>query len=302
MGNVTKRYKIQLFSAAELQATAAFWEERLAPIRNAWRGGALTDAEVSAFYLLHSLEIRLPDNWLCGPSRETSPHGPRAEEWFSFGPRTSKKIPAGITVGELLEGYHLKGVRMIACRALSRWLRGEILLKATESIPTADEILDWQVNGGRWVTLTFDQNNLNHWVHDGRDALSFLLHDLAHADQFFRNPTLARGQIGCYRMLQQARDKSLLQVPSLFDSQWSEQMDYLIADLNTHPIHFWGVFWGRARQAFGKSEIEFSQWRDQLCELWAWPEDMNDLTLRMSPQKLISHGDHLLNFLIRQSL
>jgi len=221
------------------------------------------------------LEARLPGTWLGGrsPTRlSIKPAGPALSQWLELSPLIRRHIGPNTTVAEVLHSFSLKGVRLVAREALLRWLNHEWPLVLSAEIPSPIELLQQQIHGHRVVTTAFAKEQLASYLHDDRDALSFLLHDLGHAEQFFRDDFHRLGQIGCYRMLFAAHQAELLFVPQSYSSRWESQLDYLIADLNTHPVHFWSVFWASARENFGPSkEHEFLRWQSQLFELWALP-------------------------------
>jgi hypothetical protein len=78
-----------------------------------------------------------------------------------------------------------------------------------------------------------------HWLemHEGRDAYSFILHDLIHADHFFGKPEWREGQIEFYK-----RCLTLWRLPEFQDqlaqdSLLREQFEYAYSDMNSHPQH-----------------------------------------------------------------
>lgn len=245
------------------------WSRRLAPVCCAWKHGHLTDGETAGLSLLISLQLRLPHHWLMGrdPLPVIEKGGCLVHDWIEFEPRLQRWIQPTMSLGEVLAAFNLRGVRLVARRALLNWLSGEWDLRLTDRIPSPEEMLNLQIQGGRWVSMIFDEARLSQIVHDDRDALSLLLHDLGHADQFFSNPEQRRGQIAFYSLLNKARQAGLLNEPSDFDPNWQERLEYLISDLNTHPAHFVSVFWASARQSFNGNPA-FQNWRQKLYLAW----------------------------------
>ena len=289
MGLRQRRYKRLLFSSADLSRLAPVWAERLASLECVWRTGALSEPEVAALYLLISLEIRCPGTWLVGPSPshlKFSTEGLKLKPWLAVDDRMKQWLPPDTTVAEVLSRFSLRGVRLAAREVLLRWLNGEMKLKLTDKVPSPQQMLSLQALGSRWVSVIFNEAALSTAVHDERDALSFLLHDLGHAAQFFSQPDYQRGQIGFYRLLQAANKQSLLDAPARHDANWTARLNYLMADLNTHPAHFVSVFWANARETFnatqdltaaqviapGQATIgvanAFAEWRKQLYSAW----------------------------------
>ncbi len=259
----------------QLGEKALFWTDALTPIRTCWTAGDISDAEAASLYLLVSLQFWFPDNWLGGPDPLESNPAPASisiHPWLTLNQRTREKLPPNISVAGLIHGFSFKAIRRDARSALSRWQRGEISLKLTDQIPSPLEVLNAQVAGGRWVTALFGRDELGRLVHDGRDALSFLLHDLGHAEKFFGRDFYPEAQIGCYRLLQKALLAGKFDLLHELDPMWEERLHYLIADLNSHPVHILSVFWGTARDVFRKhlSEVEFERWQQEVYELWEW--------------------------------
>ncbi len=253
------------------------WADALKPIHTGWKTGALREADAASLYLLVSLQFWFPDNWLGGPDRlDTKSSAPSVplHPWLSLSPRTLKKLSPEISVAELIHGYNFKAIRRDARNALSRWHRDEIDLRLTDGIPTPHDVLNAQVNGQRWVSALFKAEELASLVHDGRDALSFLLHDLGHAEKFFGSDLFPEAQIGCYRLLQKALVAGKLDELHHLDPAWEERLHYLIADLNSHPVHILSVFWGTARDVFRKASNDsvFEKWQQEVYALWEWDE------------------------------
>lgn len=300
-----KRYRKQLFSAQQLKDSAAQWATQLNPLYKAWKANKISPAEAACVYLILGLEARLPGRWLGGrsPSRLTPiPSGPPIGEWLCLSPSLARHLSQNMPLSQVIHGFSLKGVRLVARETLLRWLAGEWPLLLTDQIPTPVELLKEQIWGRRLVTAAFQESELANYLHDDRDALSFLLHDLGHAEQFFRNKIHRDGQIGSYRLLQQAQFADNLYAPSQFSGKWDQQLDYLIADLNTHPLHFWSVFWASARECFGPNhQPDFAIWRDQLFSLWDLPPRIQLIMQRPSRNASPEEAELLLHFLLQKS-
>ena len=68
------------------------------------------------------------------------------------------------------------------------------------------------------------------------NAFQFMVHDLEHAAKFFQDESLHRLQRNFFERLWQAEQAGLLN-PYPDDAIFHEQIDYLISDMNTHPLH-----------------------------------------------------------------
>jgi hypothetical protein len=254
LGNYRKqRFRKILLPLEELPLRASAWRDQLVPIQEAWRSGRLTDAEAAAHYLLGSLQFWFPKTWA-----------------------GVRQVPCDLGVRDLVAQYSLKAVRLDARRALLRWLDGRVSLTLVDYIPEPREVLRAQVNGRRYVSALFKTSELGRLVHDGRDALSFILHDLGHAEKFFGGELETQAQIGCYRLFLRSLEAGQFTRLAEIDAEWNEKLHYMIADLNSHPAHILSVFWATAREVYrtGATELEFHSWRKQVYSVWEWSSDV----------------------------
>lgn len=93
-----------------------------------------------------------------------------------------------------------------------------------------------QTQGLRPVTLIHDFPRAFRPILSKRNAFDFLCHDLEHATKFCSDRTQLQTQIAFFRRLEVLMDAPFFQ-RLLGDSVFHEKMDYLISDMNTHPIH-----------------------------------------------------------------
>ncbi len=299
-----QRYRRQLFTVHQLEQSAPSWASRLQPLYNDWKSLKLSDAEAASIYLLIGLETRLPGRWLGGksPTRLSAfSNGPRLSDWIALSPVLARHFREDTTIAEVIHGFSLKGVRLVARETLLHWLQGEWPLVLTEQIPSPVKLLEEQIWGRRMVTAAFKKEELSLYLHDDRDALSFLLHDLGHAEQFYRNDLNRCGQIASYRLLHEAHLAGLLFAPRAYSNKWEDQLDYLIADLNTHPLHFWSVFWASARENFGpEKNHNFELWRKDLFLLWNLPQRIQSIMERPSRNVSAINSEILLQYLFQR--
>lgn len=115
---------------------------------------------------------------------------------------------------------------------LEKWQRGEINLQLLSHVPTPLEVLQAQARGERCVSalVTFDE--ILNFEQDGRDFLSFLIHDLVHAQHFFVDPESSRLQIrfACEML-------PIVKSQAFENSPLKSEFEYLISDMNSHVIH-----------------------------------------------------------------
>lgn len=133
-----------------------------------------------------------------------------------------------------LRARSLRGMPGFVLPTLACWLEGGLRVHLVESVVTPAEMLAAQAQGFRYVTLPILQALAGDMLGE-RDALEFLLHDLAHADTFFRAEYDPVGQQQFFSRLQQ--DIPHLQPMAKEDEKFREQLEYLMSDMNSHPQH-----------------------------------------------------------------
>ena len=68
------------------------------------------------------------------------------------------------------------------------------------------------------------------------NAFAFMVHDLEHAWKFYHDPGMFRQQRELFRLLLTAEAEGRFDA-YLVDPVFSTKFDYLISDMNTHPLH-----------------------------------------------------------------
>lgn len=155
-----------------------------------------------------------------------------------LGSRLKNKIVEAQLAPEI-EVFNLRALKSLPLsvnRAVINWHLGLWNLKLIHHVPSALEMLEVQCKGSRFVTLFTAFDDYRKYHEHGRDAFSFLVHDLIHADHFFNDAERARAQIIFYQKLK----NELLAGKynnHLASSDFRSRFDYLIGDMNSHPAH-----------------------------------------------------------------
>lgn len=246
------RFKKVLASAEQLREEAPELARRVAPLFLAWEAKHLTDAELVASWSLIYLRLRHPRSWW-GAKRAAPLHAHHLSlklrdlpiEWTQ---EESALLEQYTTLGELWSKRAFKATPEAVHRAILAWSTGAYPLVMMERVPTVEEVLTQQMQGQRCVTLFREQTSLAKLILGERDALGFAFHDLIHADHFFHDNQLMRGQIGFYRQVDDLLRGGLL-APFMAAAEFPEQLDYVVADMNSHPVHLWKCFKSICRQA-----------------------------------------------------
>jgi hypothetical protein len=215
-----RRFRQFLFSLDELRQKGSELHSVLAPLYRQWRNGDLEECEVVAQYILRFLQVMRPRDYRGGP------HG------IELSSRPDGLPPAVREFSRL----SFRSTPLAVNRALVLWAEGICRLRLLDEIPEAMSVLRWQAQGERVVTCLFDASELVSMVNGVRDPLGFVLHDLVHADHFYRFRDWNEGQIQFYsetlRRIEAGEFSGLLADPHL-----AERLEYIIADMNSHPDH-----------------------------------------------------------------
>lgn len=221
------RFKKKLVTLDALTLEAPVMLAKVAPLQN-----LLTGADFVAAYIVMYLSHRYPGSWL-GSKKDTKKLSgiPWRELPFTFEPNITKRLENIHSLNEIFANFALKSTPETVNRAVLEWGTGKYGLELMFRIPSPSEVLNQQKVGRRCVTAIADKR-MSTYILGERDALSFIMHDLIHADHFYYHNECFIGQLGFYGLL----DKTI----SYFDltnEKFAGEFEYLIADMNAYPIH-----------------------------------------------------------------
>jgi hypothetical protein len=224
------RFRKKLVSEPELLLEATIVRTKLAPFHELFLTGSLTAAEFCGCYCMVFLSHRFPGTWLGSKrGREEIPGIYLRDLPFHFEPNIQARLPK--TLMEVFTNFALKSTPLSVNRAILEWNRKKYGLELMFRIPLPHEVLQQQKVGRRCVTTILDER-MNSYILGERDALSFTMHDLIHADHFYHDNLCYEGQLGFYGLL----DKTI----GYFDlthKEFASEFEYVIADMNAYPIH-----------------------------------------------------------------
>lgn len=226
------RFKKKLVSESELLLEAPVIREKLAPFLELFSSQKLSSAEFTAAYIILFLSHRFPGSWA-----GAKVHGEKVDGtfWrdlpFKFEPNIEKRLQGVETLMEIFSNFALKSTPKSVNRALLEWHRGIYKLELMFRIPKPHEVLTQQKNGHRCVTTVID-DKISRYILGERDALSFTMHDLIHADHFYFHNECYEGQLGFYGLL----DKTIGYF-NLSNEEFEHEFEYVIADMNAYAVH-----------------------------------------------------------------
>lgn len=195
-----------------------------------------SSAEIITLFVLFYLQLRRPGEWAMSSGKTPialSKHGlalcdlPNS---FLF----LKNLKSTFVLDLLIE-YRPKHLPHAVFDVLWRWAQQEYDLLLVQKMPTPLEMLTYQAQGQRVVTMDLETAVRGELVDGKRDTFEFLLHDLIHADLFFRDADLFRQQKEFFGELAEQVEK--LKLLEHGDSLFLPDLHYLMADMNSHRAH-----------------------------------------------------------------
>jgi hypothetical protein len=221
------RFKKKLVSADELIKEAPYIEAKLAPFLSL----NLSQSEFTACYILVYLSQRYPQTWAGSLRGRKILTGPPWHQFpFQFEPNIIDRL-GNQSLLEIFANYAFKSCPIAVNRAILEWFNGTYDLEHMFRIPSPVEVLNQQKMGRRCVTTIVD-HRISKYILGQRDALSFTMHDLIHADHFYFNNDCYQGQLGVYGLLAQSIDYF-----DLTHEKFAAEFEYIIADMNAYAIH-----------------------------------------------------------------
>lgn len=224
-----------LVSEEELKEETEFILKKLQPFLKLYHSKNLTEVEFTACYIIIYLSHRFPGMWAGASQKKFNSNQYPGISWrelpFDFESNIIKRFENTRSIFDIFTGFALKSTPLAVNRSMINWNQGSYHLKLMFHIPTPREVLSQQKFGKRCVTTTID-NKISALILGQRDALSFTMHDLIHADHFYSNQDCFEGQLGFYGLLDQTFDYF-----DLSNKSFAEEFEYVISDMNAYAIH-----------------------------------------------------------------
>jgi hypothetical protein len=212
----------------------------------ALKGLGLCPHDFTTLYLILFLRLKHPKNWLQKKSIHLQANA--GSELLSLIPESfalnqwEKEKLQGLTSLSLFSFYNLKAIPESINRTMINWIQGRWKIELMDYIPIPRELLALQVKNTRCVTVITDPQQIDSLVFNVRDPLSFVLHDLMHADQFFNQMESQKGQLGFYRLIHTIYDRTELRQLLKKDSDFKKEFEYVTTDMNAYVIHLFKCF------------------------------------------------------------
>ncbi|MBC7538888.1 MAG: hypothetical protein H7281_08705 [Bacteriovorax sp.] len=261
---------------------------------------SLSPQDFTTLYLLLFLRIKHPKNWI---QKKTKKHNFELK-CEKFGPELLSIIPdsfglndwekeklKGLTTFDLFSYFNLKAIPESINKTIIHWLKGIWSIEMLEHIPSPRELLRLQVKNTRCITVITDPLAIDSLVLDCRDPLSFVLHDLMHADQFFSQIESQKGQLGFYYLINSIYDQQDLRNLIKSDDNFKKEFEYVASDMNAYVIHLFKCL----KSSISRIDSEDVFFNNLL--LW-WK--MNDDEKKSSHKLNTPHFNHLDEMILKK--
>lgn len=238
MKNRNGSYKKVLLEASFLKDNQDYLRTNILALKQL----SLSKEDFTTLYILLFLRIKHRKNWLQKKSNQKI-NSNLGSDLLSIIPETfkltdwEKEKLKSINTFDLFFLFNLKGIPESINRTMINWYQGHWKIEMLEYIPNSRRLLKLQVKNTRCITLVTDPEKIDELVLGTRDPLSFALHDLMHADQFFNHNESQKGQLGFYKLVDSIYDQSLLSSLLEENKEFKKDFEYVVSDMNAYVIH-----------------------------------------------------------------
>ena len=233
----------------------------------------LSDVEKIQAWVVALSCLRRPQDWYGGPRAQliypnkNFAHKLTLRQLFEG---TSIMIPPKINstlnIFDFLNGHRIKALPESCFRSLCFMVDSTYPIKITSGVVSPFELLKIQLSGERIVSIDEDFTTWPTRLYSGRDFLGFILHDLIHADHFFRESNHRDAQLGFYRFVNTLlTDEVVLDL--LTRDDFKDGFEYIIADMNSHPLHLFQTLHSLLFKSLKNDEMALNVWQNWVSRL-----------------------------------
>ncbi len=241
-GNFVGKFKKVLVNPSILPTEAIEIQSDILELKAFHEEGKLDNPSLIILILIRILSYRNPKNWIQLPEsahkkiissipQEKILELPKENYLYWKNLLFTPNFP----LIDLIEQIRFKNIPDSICKIVSYWIQFPHSLQLIFYQPSTHEMLEIQSTGKRFVTLSFSHLLKGELLEEKRDALEFLLHDLAHAYTFFLEENLPHEQTKFFQTLLKHIQK--FETFCKIDPIFQEDFHYCLADMNSHPEH-----------------------------------------------------------------
>lgn len=292
MKNRLGSYKKLLLTEDALQTAGPYLRDILGVLTSELRLETLDPRDFTTLYILLYLRLRSPKNWLQRVRFSKKGNGKTLAEFIPENMNLNeweKEKLQEVSGEELFTDFILKGIPQSVNRAMMNWYKGEWKIQMLDYIPSSRELLRLQVKNTRCITLMTSPENCAKIVLGTRDPLSFVLHDLMHADQFFGQEIFLKGQLGFYSLINTIYDKTETKTLLKSDAAFKKEFEYVASDMNAYVIHLFKCL----KSSIYRTSVSESYFH-QLMNWWNMNEKERLASLKLNTPAFDEVDEHTL--------
>lgn len=297
MKNRLGSYKKKLISEDIIKNNFSYFKNNFFLLKSSTN---LIPYEIATSYFILFLKALHPHNWLQKKSQVKNNVTESNRILLNYLPQTfelnhfeQEKLKFVSTL-DFFENFNFKGIPLSVNRAFINWIFNPRQIELLYYIPSAVEILELQANKKRCLTL-LDVNYHNPpFKNNQRDPLSFLIHDMDHADHFFRYPELIKGQMGFYQMMKKAYNYPLLQKTIATNPVFKKEFEYIASDMNGYVIHLMKCLKSVFNQLDKNNKNDTSSSFLSLMHFWEMDEETYLSTQKLNTNKYTQSDEDLI--------
>jgi len=203
-----------------------------------------------------------------------------------------KNLNSTAKLNDFLNCYRIKPLPESALRSLFKLGQKNFPLLIIDHEPTPLELLNIQIRGQRIITFNEDYETWPDKLYGERDTLSFIIHDLIHADHFFKDEKQHQGQIGFYKLIHTIYHDADLEKLFL-NEKFKSGFEYIISDMNAHPVHLFQTFKALLDLAVNENQMSNAIWNRWIIK-WNLTSDQADSVQKINTQLFFDiHANHI---------
>lgn len=145
------------------------------------------------------------------------------------------KLIGHVSYDQILATYQFKKIKGKALNCLRRWSSGEWNLTLSEKIYSPYQILSFQAQGIRPVTMKYCDTETP--IMHRKNSLDFFVHDLEHGHMFFNDENLMKMQKTFFSRIESSLSTDLWEI-RLKNKIFRDKFYYMISDMNSHTEHY----------------------------------------------------------------
>ncbi len=277
MKNRSGSYKKILLTSEDLAKNELYLQENIQALKDQ----SLSCEDFTTLYILLFLRIKHQKNYL--QKKGSLNYSTKQIKLLEIIPKSFKldswehQKLQGVCGMELFSCFNLKSIPLSINRTMVHWYQKKWAIQRLEHIPSPKELLALQLQNSRCLTTIVEPKRIAQLVFNIRDPLSFVLHDLMHADQFFNSPEKAKGQLGFYQLLNSLYEQDDIIIWLKEDEQFRKEFEYVSSDMNAYVIHLFKCL----KSAFIRKERS-SQSFMRILEQWKMSENEKNASDRLN--------------------